>query len=300
MAWHSSCSWLDTNGYWRKTVLTSSAGAPNTIADIQGLSNAGLQTFFEGLIIHPVPAPVAASAQDNVGYMTQLLMSDVGLNTGRIYWPCSDPAILNPDGQFLNAAAPALAALGIQLTLSGIIPFSGAGVFGTGAGWQTYRGQTMRDSLFVGGSALAPMQRDIVWVDFNGNTVVTTFEGKPGGGMGGIYAALTPLSQASPMSWWEGDIQYPLVAPVAAQYQSVWDAARIDYADNQGNRGSIVIPAAVAGIFFPDNETVDLTAAGVPGLIVDMKAELLVLSSGLACHTVIGGRRIKRGFELGA
>jgi hypothetical protein len=112
-------------------------------------------------------------------------------------------------------------------------------------------------------------------------------------------AALTNLSTATIIKWWEGQIYHPASAPSGATYASVLDGAQLVYSDALGNRGTLLIPAPTNAMFLADQESVDMTWPGLGGLLTAMDTELIVEGSGLPIATFIGGRRRAYRANLG-
>jgi hypothetical protein len=107
--------------------------------------------------------------------------------------------------------------------------------------------------------------------------------------------ALHNCSNAGLVEWWESIVLHPAYVPPASIYNGVGDTAALTYTDTAGNHGTLLIPAPVASMFYPDGETIDLAAPVLAPLLASGAAELAVRSSGAPLAAWVGGRRRPAG-----
>jgi hypothetical protein len=82
--------------------------------------------------------------------------------------------------------------------------------------------------------------------------------------------------------------------PTNAEYSSVTDGARFQFADGAGDRGSITIPAPVEAMFGANSNVIDPTNGLAAGIITVMET-FADTSSGTVLNLYKGGVKVGRG-----
>lgn len=100
-----SIAWVDAGGRTRQTILRSSAGAPNTQAQLKLLSNADILDWFEGADhVNAAPAPSTAPYSP-VSLFAALNYADAGGNLATVTLPAPHAGIFLADGVTVDSAA---------------------------------------------------------------------------------------------------------------------------------------------------------------------------------------------------
>jgi hypothetical protein len=142
--------------------------------------------------------------------------------------------------------------------------------------------------------ALAIQRRSVVWNDAQGRTRQTILRGQESviivPTLATVASDLQSLSNGAIQTAWEGDEQASVGTAVNAQYPVVSDYAVLVYADANGNKIYITLPAPQASVFLADGETVDPAAiATLSGDVIG----LIVTNANMPVVTFIGGFRRK-------
>ena len=273
-----SLSWIGNGGDQRITYLNSSAGAPMTMAALQALSLAGLWGWYEGALINSALGGPVYADYPSVGDMAWLDMVDAFNNHSRLYLPAPLIADMDPDGETIDLASPAIAALAVQALVESVaIPSSARAITSLTMGALLRRGRSVRDDI-TWSVSFPILRRGLVWADCQGRTTMTVITAQ--GSVPLTTATLQAASNAIITQFWEGILNYVGTAAIPGVYGNVLDTAWFYVFDDQGNESRIALPSPTQTIFLPDNITVDLSNAGVITLINAMIAELVVTSSG--------------------
>lgn len=134
---------------------------------------------------------------------------------------------------------------------------------------------------------MAATKRYIVWEDAGGFTVATI--PCASASLNNIMSALFGISNAAPISWFEGLEHVTGFTPTSALYQGVNDIARLTYSDASGILANLSLPAPQSSIFLADGRTVDATAIAVLNSVV---IGHLCTSAGSTVTSFVGGLRI--------
>lgn len=133
-------------------------------------------------------------------------------------------------------------------------------------------------------------RRTTVWIDAQGKTIAHLLTTVAGGAA--VEAEIDAQSNAAIQTSWEGDLVAPAApSPVAAPYQSVYDAATLVFSTASGAFVRIAIPAPDAGIFQADGETVN--PAAIAALIALVVSDV-VTANGTAVTAYVAGFRSPR------
>lgn len=134
---------------------------------------------------------------------------------------------------------------------------------------------------------MADLTRTTVYVDVNGFTrsaLLTTTAGA-----GGIQTAILAVSDADMLDWWEGTLNInPSPAPVNSPFNSVKDAALLNFATTGTSLLQVTLPAPKASIFFGDLETVN--PASIAALIAAVVGTAKT-QTGLTATAFVSGTR---------
>jgi hypothetical protein len=283
-------AWVDFVGFERQTLLTSSAGAPGTIAQLAAMTNAGLTVTWEGPLNALVPGPTGTGAYIGVGDTLALQIVDAFGNFNQVFVPAPPLALFPVDGQTLGLATPQYFLVQAAVFFELMIPLSTSKAVNIASGYLMRRTPGARET-YICGPTVPMYRRTVVWQDAQGKTGTTILTSLAGAGvtMGALSANFT---NATPIQWWEGLVTvYPAPLTVNATYPNVQDAARFVFADAGGNIASVTLPAPVASLFLADQETVDLTNVQVAALAAVVASELVHPTSGQPLTTLWGGRR---------
>lgn len=136
---------------------------------------------------------------------------------------------------------------------------------------------------------MAATKRYIVWQDAGGRTIATI--PCASASLNNIMSALSAISNAAPISWFEGLFHLTGLTPTAADYPDVSDIARLTYADASGLEANLTLPAPQSSIFLADQRTVDPTAIAVLNSVV---LGHLCTSAGSTVTTFVSGIRMNR------
>lgn len=287
----TSVHWQDDGGLQRRTVLYAQSTPFDTIAEIANVSNAGVVNTYTGEINSPSYDPPTTDQYDCVGYMLTIQQNSFISDKGYIFIPAPTVEVLAANQVTLDPFTTRYAALLVAEVNHGLIQSDGSRVSDVSAGWVTRESRAIRSKYDAVAGFDGSIYRGMVWADVHGHTVYTfcyQFDLSDD-----IMDAMQAISNAKIVQWWTGDVDFTSTSPVSGLYPSILDAARISYADANGNTGSILIPAPYDTMFYADGETVDLGSSVLTTLLADVMAELVVPSSGLAIDRFLGGRRMR-------
>jgi hypothetical protein len=125
-----------------------------------------------------------------------------------------------------------------------------------------------------------------VWLDARGYTRITLI--RTSTGVGSLLSPLQAISNAGLLECWEGPQSLYTPAPVAAQYESGQQTARLTFVCADGTQAVLQVFAPVLGIFQTDEVTVDSANANVVTLIAAAVGNLMSSSGSLATAYVSG------------
>lgn len=142
-------------------------------------------------------------------------------------------------------------------------------------------------AIAEGVGIMAVGRRSIVWVDAAGGTRLVQLT--TSADASALQNAIAAHSNAAVQQLWEGALVLPgAPAPVAAEYLSTRDYARLVYQTAAGDQVSLLVPAPMADVFRADGQTVD------PSAVADITAaamDLLVTQAGTPVTGLVAGIR---------
>lgn len=134
-------------------------------------------------------------------------------------------------------------------------------------------------------------RRTTIWIDAQGKTMAHLLTTAAGGAA--VEAEIDAQSNAAVQTSWEGDLIAPAApSPVAAPYQSVYDAATLVFSTASGAFARISIPAPDSGIFQADGETVN--PAVIAALIALVLSDIVTADGDIVTAYVAGFRSPRR------
>lgn len=291
MPMRRSIVWVDPAGNERMTQLTSSAGATLTQGLLLNLSNANLENWHEGPILTPAFGSPAVTDYNSVGEMLAVSAIDALGTSYRFFIPAPQKGLFTTDDNTVDVTNPLFFTLNAQAAFTLIVPQTSLDVINLLAGWLFRRAQTVREAYLCDGLH-ATLRMCVVWQDSFGKTTLISYNGVVP--MGNFLAAADGLSNAIPVQTWEGPLNnIPPFAPTIGIYQSVLDAARLVFADVNGNRMQVIVPAPILAMFMADGKTVNPAYPLLGAVIVAAVSELIVPSSGLPITSFIGGSLVR-------
>jgi hypothetical protein len=291
MPMRRSIVWIDPGGNERMTQLTSAAGATVTYGLLQNLITANPENWQEGPIVTPAFGSPAVTPYNSVGEMLAVSAID-GIGTSyRFFIPAPIQGLFTTDDNTVDTTNPLFFTLNAQAAFTLIVPQTSLDVINLLAGWLFRRAQTIREAYICDGSHMT-MRMCVVWQDGFGKTTLTTYNGVTS--MANFLAAADGCSNAIPVQYWEGTMNNIPPLPFGrGMYVSCLDAARLVFADANGNRTQVIAPAPIRAMFLADGKTVDPSYGPVVSLVAAALTELIVPSSGLPVVEFIGGNLVR-------
>lgn len=285
-------SWIDYGGFERLTRVDPFGTADATFAALVAASNAAWTTQSEGGVISTGRGPASNNFYSSVGEMVACGLIDDITTSYRIFLPAPFSTLLTLDDNTVDILNPLFANFSLQASGELIVPQSGHGVLTASAGWLFRRSSNIRESYQAQGVNTgfypAYTRRIVQWRDAAGHVTQILLCGHTT--INNTMAALQAMSNAVVTEWTEG----PLLAngaqaPTNALYVGVRDSANFIFADSDGNRTQVVLPAPALECFAQDRKTVDPYDPLSAAIISAALAELVVPSSGQPVNTFISG-----------
>jgi hypothetical protein len=280
-------AWIDDASQETVTHLTSSSGAPNTMANIIANTNADWTNWSEGDITTPGIGSPVPDKYSSVGEVCAIDGNDFGGSSNRVFLPAPIQAMFNADENTADAGSTLFGDIGNAAIGSLVVPESTVLWNNFNHGF-LFRGLAQIRETFLVGTA-NPTNRTVVrWIDFFGAERLCYYISSDNAA--DFLSEMRIASNAIALQQWQGPLTiHTPPAPSSAIYGSVRDRAELIFTDDAGNKTSIFIPSPKLAVFYADRKTVNATAGPVASLIGWVKAECIVPSSGRAVTDYIGG-----------
>ena len=290
-----SIAWIDQAGKEQLTTLTAGTTAHFSFLDLPPLSNADWSNWQEGTITTPAFGAPASADYPSVGQTCAISGIDAIGTSNRFMLPAPIKGLFTSDENTVDTLNPLFFTLNAQAAFTIGVPQSSLPVIQLLAGWLFRQAQGIRETYLV--NNLHPTRRvSVLWRDATAKATYTHYIGVAP--MTAFLTALSVMSNAIVAQAWEGPLTInPTPTPGPGIYGSVNDLAHLIYADRNGNRTFIRIPAPKEALFLADHKTVDPAYAGITNLTTDAIAELVVPASGLPVRQFLGGYLVRTRAE---
>jgi hypothetical protein len=140
---------------------------------------------------------------------------------------------------------------------------------------------------------------DVAEVTFPDHLIDTTTMATLAAAMANLVAALAPATngkvtrQSVSILFNEAQFLVGTAPPTNAEYSSVTDGARFQFADGAGERSAVTVPAPIEALFGGNSNVVDSTQAQAAALITEFETQCHS-SSGVLFNLYKGGAKTGR------
>lgn len=293
-----SISWIDWGSRERMTMLTSTAGAPDTYDAMVVLSNATPTTWHEGewLSTGAATPPVAMYASSEVQMV--LSVEDAVNHRSHVFIPAPQVSLLLADR--INQDGTNFEWIDLEAELSTLsIPFSALPVVALLAATAVFRAAGAYETYSNYNGGITWGRRANQWRDTLGNSWLQFLAGPVGAltsppTLAALTTKMEAVSTAIVTDYWEGEMTvFPSPVPTTDQYNSVRDYCKVVFADDFGNKTNVTIPAPNRAIFLEDGKTLNQIQPNVAIFIAAALSELSVPNSNRPVQECIGGLLVK-------
>lgn len=291
-------TWVDVGHRERLTNLTSQSGAPDTYAALTPLSNATPTTWHEGEVEILLPSSLPVAQYATVDVIMAMSCQDADSHNCHVFFPA--PAITKMLADELNRNGATAEWTILEAALSSLsVPFSGLPIVNLLNATAIWQGQPSFETFRNYNTGITWGRRTSIWRDSVGKSSIHHLAGPIASlttapTLAMIAAMEETVSTAAIYESWQGELTvFADPIPTSDEYNSVNDYARMWFADDLGNRTSIVIPAPARAIFLADGKTVNASQANVAIFIAAVLTEIIHPQSELLVSSFIGGSLAK-------